>query len=152
MGRLKKVLKSVLAMASKALQIRKTVKKQEKSRNNPKQLEKLKSEVKMIGKDFKGKEPLFCIDKIAVEAAEYAMAETNLKGKEITYHPDSSGRFEVMEVARASHFNPIEEYRWANDYTGRHSISGDVSSGSGCDGNVRRVQSERFDYNRGGWH
>ncbi|CAB4307240.1 unnamed protein product [Prunus armeniaca] len=52
-------------------------------------------------------------------------------------------------MAREANFNPISEYRWADDYSGRQSISGDGSSGSGYDGSaIRRVKSERFDNNR----
>ncbi|CAL9016327.1 unnamed protein product [Prunus brigantina] len=91
------------------------------------------------------------MDRTAVEAAEYVRDHTNWKGKEITYHPNSSGRFEVIELAKEAHFNPIEEYRWADDYSGRHSISGAGSSSGVYDGSaVRRVQSERFDNNRFG--
>ncbi|CAL9028543.1 unnamed protein product, partial [Prunus brigantina] len=116
---------------------------------NLKQVEKLKSDIKTIGKDFKGNESFLCIDKTSVEAAGYVKAQTNWKGKDITFHPNSSERFEVIEVARKANFNHIEEYRWADDYSGRHNISGDGSSGSGYDGSaVRRVKSERFDNNR----
>ncbi|CAL9016334.1 unnamed protein product, partial [Prunus brigantina] len=80
------------------------------------------------------KKSLICIDKTVVEAVGYVWAQTNWKSKDITIHPNIYGRFEVIEVAREPNFNPIEEYRWANDYNRRHSISGDGSSGSGYDG------------------
>ncbi|PQM41177.1 hypothetical protein Pyn_20895 [Prunus yedoensis var. nudiflora] len=94
----------------------------------------------MIGEDFKGKEPLYCIDKTIIEYAGYIRTQTNWKGEDITFYPKSSGRFEVIEVTREANFNLIEEYKWANEYSGRHSISNDGSSGSRYDGSaVRRV-------------
>ncbi|PQQ21514.1 hypothetical protein Pyn_07762 [Prunus yedoensis var. nudiflora] len=123
--------------------------KQEKSKKNPKQVEKLKSDIKTIGEDFKGKEPPYCIDKTAVEYVGYVKTQTNWKGEDITFHPNSSGRFEVIKVTRESNFNPTEEYRWADEYSGRHSISNYGSSGSRYDGSaVRQVKSERFNNNR----
>ncbi|PQM41176.1 hypothetical protein Pyn_20894 [Prunus yedoensis var. nudiflora] len=138
MARLKKVLKSVLETAAKSLRIRKKVKKQEKSKKNPKQVEKLKSDIKTIGKDFKGKEPLYCIDKTVTEYAGYIRTQTNWKDEDITFHPKSSGRFEVIEVTREANFNLIAG---ADEYSGRHSISNDGSSGSRYDGSaVRQVK------------
>ncbi|CAB4307241.1 unnamed protein product [Prunus armeniaca] len=104
-------------MIAKALRIRKKVKKHVKSKRTQ-------------------------ANKTVVEAAGYVKAQTNWEGKDITFHPNSSGRFEVIEMAREANFNPIEEYRWADDYSGIHNIYGDGSSGSGYDGSaVRRVKS-----------
>ncbi|KAL6277241.1 hypothetical protein ACE6H2_020842 [Prunus campanulata] len=140
---------SVLEMAAKSLRIRKKVKKQEKSKKNPKQVEKLKNDIKTIGEDFKGKEPLYCIDKTTVEYVGYVRTQTNWKGEDITFHPNSSGRFEVIEVTREANFNLIEKYRWAEEYSGRYSISNDGSSGNRYDGSaIRQVKSERFNNNR----
>ncbi|KAL6283005.1 hypothetical protein ACE6H2_013934 [Prunus campanulata] len=147
MARLKKVLKSVLETGAKSLRIRKKMKKQEKSKKNPKQVEKLKSDIKTIGKDFKGKELLYCIDKTVTEYARYIRTQTNWKGEDITFHPKRSGRFEVIEVTREANFNPIEEYKWADEYSGRHSISNDGSRGSRYDGSVVRQVKKGTDDN-----
>ncbi|CAL9000712.1 unnamed protein product [Prunus brigantina] len=113
------------------------------SSSSPEDFCPLNSKMRRLKKSF------FCIDKIAVEAARYVKAQTNWKCKDITFHPNSSRRLEVIEMTREANFNPIEEYRWADDYSGRLSIYDDGSSGSGYDGSaVRRVKSERFDNNR----
>ncbi|CAL2252939.1 unnamed protein product [Prunus armeniaca] len=70
----------------------------------------LKSRLEMIVKALRIRKK----NKIAVEAAGYVKAQTNWKGKDISFHPNSSRRFEVIEVAREANFNPIEEYRWAD--------------------------------------
>lgn len=111
---LRKALKSVLELAAKALQIRKKVHEQGKFRNNPKQVSKLWHDIKAIGKDFKGKEPLFCIDETTIDVAEHVKAQTKWSGKNVTFSPNNPKRFKIIEKAEKAKFDPIEKYRWAN--------------------------------------
>ncbi|KAL6277240.1 hypothetical protein ACE6H2_020841 [Prunus campanulata] len=125
---------------------------------NQKQKQKCEEDMKLMKPEFRANDPLYCKDEVVVDAAKrlkkYAgysgdTIQTYWKGEDITFHPNSSGRFEVIEVTREANFNPIEEYRWADEYSERHSISNYGGSGNRYDGSaVRQVKSEKFNNNK----
>lgn len=92
----------MLELAAKAIQIIKKVHELRKFVNNPKQVLKLWRDIKAIGKDFKGKEPIFCIDETTVDVVEHVKVLTKWSGK-------------VIKKAKEARFDPIEEYRWAEE-------------------------------------
>lgn len=78
---LRKILKSMLELAAKVIQIIKKVHELRKFGNHPKQVSTLRRDIKAIEKKFKGKEPLFCIDEMTVDVVEYVRAQTKWNGK-----------------------------------------------------------------------
>ncbi|KAL6269804.1 hypothetical protein ACE6H2_026715 [Prunus campanulata] len=79
-----------------------------------------------------GKEPIFCIDETTVDVVKHVKALTKWSDK-------------VIEKAEKARFDPIEEYRWADEEAqqghARKSTSntGDGHSDSGCSSNVSHM-------------
>ncbi|CAL9016333.1 unnamed protein product [Prunus brigantina] len=114
-----KVAKSVLKTTSRALLFRKKSKQPEVCKSacdpaNQKQKKKIKEEMGLMKPEFRAKDPLYCKDEVAVDAAKRIKKEAGYSGDTIT-RLTTPMRQEIEDWADSEFKHVIPEYRWAKD-------------------------------------